>query len=544
MGRSLLPHPSSLMLSHPSSRLLSIMTTSLADMILGNRKRTCDLYTAEMTSGTTPPFLPAQKLKVAVKVDQEYKIPRSSPTVHTSSTKQESEATSAPGNEETRQRGPSVLAGQGKAKGEATDTLNILNSLRNEEAERELRQYKGKYGGSRAASRGALVAYKGNDAGGAMVSRSNKRDGRTPPGAAAAAAAGIGNSSALALHRTPAKVPTPTWHAPWKLHAVVAGHLGWVRAVAFDPANEWFVTGSADRTIKVWDLAKCAAGAEGGLRLTLTGHISAVRALAVSNRHPYLFSVAEDKTVKCWDLEQNKVIRHYHGHLSGVYSLALHPTLDVLVTGGRDSVARVWDMRTKMQVHVLGGHTNTVGALATNSVDPQIITGSYDSTIKLWNIVAGKSMATLTNHKKAVRDLKVHPKELSFVSGAQDNLKKWQVRDGKFLKNLSGHNAVINTLAINEDNVLVSCGDNGSLRFWDYQTGYCFQRLETIVQPGSLDCEAGIYASAFDMSGTRFLTCEADKTVKIWKEDAEASPETHPIDMEAWKQECLSHKRW
>ena len=62
--------------------------------------------------------------------------------------------------------------------------------------------------------------------------------------------------------------------------SVISGHLGWVRAIAFDPSNEWFCTGAADRTIKVWDLAKCAAGAEGGLKLTLTGHINCVRATA------------------------------------------------------------------------------------------------------------------------------------------------------------------------------------------------------------------------------------------------------------------------
>jgi pleiotropic regulator 1 len=44
----------------------------------------------------------------------------------------------------------------------------------------------------------------------------------------------------------------------------------WVRCLAFDSSNEWFVTGSADRTIKVWDLAS------GQLKLTLTGHIEQV----------------------------------------------------------------------------------------------------------------------------------------------------------------------------------------------------------------------------------------------------------------------------
>jgi pleiotropic regulator 1 len=67
--------------------------------------------------------------------------------------------------------------------------------------------------------------------------------------------------------------------------------------------NQFFVTGSSDRTIKFWDLAK------GTLKITLTGHVNTVRALAISDRHPYLFSCGEDKTVKCWDLEQNKVVR-------------------------------------------------------------------------------------------------------------------------------------------------------------------------------------------------------------------------------------------
>ncbi|ETL92410.1 hypothetical protein, variant [Phytophthora nicotianae] len=203
-------------------------------------------------------------------------------------------------------------------------------------------------------------------------------------------------SSAI-VRRRATQVSKPKWHAPWKLKRVIAGHLGWVRSISVDPTNDWFVTGSADRTIKVWDLAS------GQLKLTLTGHINAIRGLEVSPRHPYLFSAGEDKKVLCWDLEYNKVIRSYHGHLSGVFSLKVHPTLDILVSGGRDAVARVWDMRTKNQIHVLSGHQGTVWAMETQATDPQIITGSSDSTIKLWDLAAGKVMTTLTNHKKAVR---------------------------------------------------------------------------------------------------------------------------------------------
>jgi len=77
-------------------------------------------------------------------------------------------------------------------------------------------------------------------------------------------------------------------------------------------------------------------------------------------------------------------------------------------------------------------------------------------------------------------------------------------------------------LAVNPEGVLVSGGDNGSLHLWDWRTGYNFQRLQAAVQPGSMDSEAGIFAMTFDHSGTRLITTEADKTIKIYKEDETA----------------------
>lgn len=236
--------------------------------------------------------------------------------------------------------------------------------------------------------------------------------------------------------------------------------------------------------------------------------------------------------VKCWDLESNKVIRGYHGHLSGVYCCTLHPTIDLLITGGRDSTARVWDIRTKAQVHVLGGHTNTVVDVKSQVTDPQVITGSMDSTVRFWDLTAGKTSATLTNHKKSIRSIVLHPSEYTFATASSDNIKQWLLPEGRFMKNLSGHNAILNTLAINRDNVLVSGADNGSICLWDWKSGYNFQKIQTIVQPGSLESEAGIFASIFDHSGCRLITCEADKTIKVYKEDEEATPETHPIN---WK---------
>lgn len=338
----------------------------------------------------------------------------------------------------------------------------------------------------------------------------------------AAAKAAAGSSLAL-TRKLSSRWPRPVWHAPWKLYRVISGHMGWVRSVAFEPGNKWFATGSADRTIKVWETAT------GKLKLTLTGHIEQIRSLAVSQRHPYMFSAGDDNMIKCWDLETNRVVRHYHGHLSGIYTMSLHPTVDVLVTGGRDSVARVWDIRTSRQVHVLEGHNNTVCSCLTQAVDPQVITGSHDSTIKMWDLVAGKCSQTLTFHKKSVRAMAMHPTEFALASASADNIKKYKLPEGDFMHNmLSQQRSIVNCMAINEDNVMVTCGDNGTYWFWDWNSGHCYQQETATVQPGSLDAEAGVFACAFDQTGSRLVTCEADKTIKMWKQDETATKESHP----------------
>lgn len=336
---------------------------------------------------------------------------------------------------------------------------------------------------------------------------------------------------------TPAKampdIPKPVWHPPWKLMRVISGHEGWVRCIAVDPTNEWFASSGNDRLIKIWDLAS------GTLKLSLTGHVSAVRGIAISDRHPYLFSASEDCEVKCWDLEQNMVVRNYHGHLSGVYCVNLHPTLNILATGGRDSAVRIWDMRTKAGIFTLGGHTNAVCSIVSQASEPQFISGSMDRTVRLWDLAAGKSAVTLTNHKKSIRAMALHPTEYTFVSCASDNNKVWRCPKGVFERNIQGHNAIVNACAVRESaggsSILIGGTDNGYLHFWDWRSGHKFQTLQATPQPGSMSAENGIFAMQLDQSASRLITGECDKTIKIYREDPNATPETHPLNYRAPK---------
>jgi len=322
-----------------------------------------------------------------------------------------------------------------------------------------------------------------------------------------------GLSRALQVRRMqPADIAAKP-HAPWKLMRVISGHLGVPLCIGVDASNLVFATGGADKMIKIWDLAT------GQLKLTLDSlHTHTVRGVKFSSRHAYMFSAGEDKRVRCFDLEYNKVVREYHGHLAAVYALELHPALDLLVTGSRDSSVRVWDIRTRAQVHLLGGHKETVTAVQVQSVDPQVLSSSEDKTVRLWDLAAGKCTGVLTHHKKGVRALALHPTEFSFASGSTSSVKKFALPEGRFVHDFDSAQGITNCLTVNRDGVLVGGSDDGELRFWDWGSAKPFQQLAIPIQPGSLRSEAACMAAAFDVTGSRLITCNGDKSVHVYKE--------------------------
>src|SRR5690606_37281932 len=129
------------------------------------------------------------------------------------------------------------------------------------------------------------------------------------------------------------------------------------------------------------------------------------------------------------------------------------------------------------------------------------------------------------------RALAAAPREWTFASASADSIRKFACPIGTFLHAFTGTGTgssgpkdriqgIVNALATHPDGeILVSGGDNGTLAFYDWRSGQCFQRTEALPQPGSLEAEQGIFAASFDQSGLRLITCEADKSIKIWKED-------------------------
>ncbi|MFP6671454.1 MAG: hypothetical protein VB857_08575, partial [Pirellulaceae bacterium] len=74
------------------------------------------------------------------------------------------------------------------------------------------------------------------------------------------------------------------------------GHTAGIGSVAFSPDGKRIVSGSSDKTLKVWDVE---TGSEIG---TLKGHSYHVNSVAFSPDGKLVVSGSHDKTVKIWDI--------------------------------------------------------------------------------------------------------------------------------------------------------------------------------------------------------------------------------------------------
>jgi WD40 repeat protein len=73
-----------------------------------------------------------------------------------------------------------------------------------------------------------------------------------------------------------------------------------------------------------------------------TGHESTVWSVAVTPDGKFVVSGSDDKTVRLWDLATGKEVRRFTGHEAPVYRVAVTPDGQYVVSGSGDKTVRVW----------------------------------------------------------------------------------------------------------------------------------------------------------------------------------------------------------
>ncbi|MCA2812162.1 MAG: WD40 repeat domain-containing protein, partial [Microcystis sp. M090S1] len=95
-------------------------------------------------------------------------------------------------------------------------------------------------------------------------------------------------------------------------------------------------------------------------RNRLEGHDSAVTSVNFSPDGKTLVSGSDDKTIKLWNVETGKEIRTLKGHDSTVISVNFSSDGKTLVSGSADKTIKLWNVETGKEIRTLRGHDELV----------------------------------------------------------------------------------------------------------------------------------------------------------------------------------------
>ena len=142
--------------------------------------------------------------------------------------------------------------------------------------------------------------------------------------------------------------PTLT-HPGGALVAILKGHTDSIETLEVSPDGSRAVTGSMDRTLRLWDLQTWQV-----LRV-LEGHTGAVHAAAFTRDGRRLISASEDRALRLWDADTGECLAVLRGHHEAVRGLAVPQDRNEVASLSEDGSVRLWDLGRRRSVQVFKG---------------------------------------------------------------------------------------------------------------------------------------------------------------------------------------------
>lgn len=227
-----------------------------------------------------------------------------------------------------------------------------------------------------------------------------------------------------------------------KMRQIALGdsHSAAVTSVCFSPNSKFIASVSDDKTLKVWNMDSAIQNAKKLATMkeisekdiiplncqTVVAHNKDIGQVAISPDSKLIATASGDRTVKIWNAEHLTLVNEFK-HRSGVWCVTFSNVEKCIATGSADKLIRIWSLSSGTTLKIFEGHSKAILQVVFINQGQQLLTSAADGIVKLWNIKTNECVSTFDNHKDRVWAIDTRNDGREFISGGEDsNIITWK----------------------------------------------------------------------------------------------------------------------
>lgn len=305
------------------------------------------------------------------------------------------------------------------------------------------------------------------------------------------------------------------FYASFRYLKTLQGHSRSVYSIAFSPDGQILASGSADATVKLWNLFSFQE------ITTLRGHTSSIRTIAISSCNQILASGSTDATIKLWNLQSREEICTLQGHNHLVNTVAISPDGQILASGSDDCTVKLWDLHNYQEICTLQGHSDAVLSIDISPDGKMLASGSADGTIKLWDLQNRQEILCFGEDLGCVYGLRFWQQQEILASTHGNRIILKHLKTNISVDIVPGYTSI----AASPDGNILAAGGR-MIRMWDLTKDQMIRMFELNEGQNSFPYHSDyIYSVAFSPNGQMIASASRDSTIKLW-----GIPQTNLID--------------
>jgi|GEM_PF-3941544 len=319
------------------------------------------------------------------------------------------------------------------------------------------------------------------------------------------------------------------------------GHTAPLTAVAADAAGKYAISGSEDKSARIWEVSKAAA------IHVLKAHDDKITHVAMAENGSCAASVDADGLVRVWEPATGAARCSFLANAGGrVQSIDIAADGDFAVTGHPNGEICIWNLRNngwllrrcvappgeiqrlvwiekdrrfvtvgtirhtlylwngpkdKSPALTFEGHTGRVVSMVVTKDLKWLISAGDDRSIRSWDLATGRQVGRLGDGERAVQQMAITDDQTKLLTAHPDgSIGVWNMETGAKLTRLEGHSASIAKLQIaTGSKLLITLDVRHQVRIWDLVAGREIQKFELGFEPGDV---------TLSPSGERFFVAQ------------------------------------